>query len=102
MGASEMASGRKPSMDRISARRARGAGVGVMVSVGVNVNVGVTVDVEVTVIVAVDEGVNVADNGARLLGIWQAKRSRKARVVRRRVRVFIRLSYNKQSIPHDK
>ena len=54
MGARGMASGRKPSMDRISTRRARGAGVGVRVCVGVVVNVGEggAVAVEVGVAVA--------------------------------------------------
>jgi len=43
MGASEMALGRKPSMDRISTRRARGAGVGVKVDVEVAVAGGAAV-----------------------------------------------------------
>jgi len=54
MGASEMASGRKPSMDRISTRRARGAGVGVKVGVEVAVAGGA----EVCVAVGVAEGVS--------------------------------------------
>jgi hypothetical protein len=69
MGASAMASGRKPSMVRISARRARGAGVGVMVGVEVKVNVGVRVKVGVTVAVGVDEGVGVVNHKFRLAGI---------------------------------
>ena len=54
MGASAMASGRSPSMDRISTRRARGSGVGV--TLGVNVAVAVAVAVGVNV----DIGGNVA------------------------------------------
>ena len=53
MGASEMASGRKPSMDRISTRRARGAGVGVKVGVEAAVAGGVAVCVAVGVAVGV-------------------------------------------------
>jgi len=53
IGASGMASGRKPSMERIKTRRARGVGVGVMeglrvvVAVGRRVAVGVCVGVSV-------------------------------------------------------
>jgi len=53
MGASEMASGRKPSMDRNSTQRARGAGVGVKVGVEVAVAGGVAVCVAVCVTVGV-------------------------------------------------
>ena len=94
MGASEIASGRKPSMDRISTRRARGAGVGVMVSVGVNVNVGVTV------IVAVGDGVNVAGCNFMPLGIWQAKSNKRTRINGMRLRLFIRLPVIKISMIH--
>ena len=45
IGASEMASGRSPSIDRISTRDARGEGVGVSVTVEVGVAVSVAVAV---------------------------------------------------------
>ena len=66
MGASGIASGRKPSMDRISTRRARGAGVAVAVIVGDNVNVGRIVAVAVAV--DVDDGVDVAGCKSTLPG----------------------------------
>ena len=56
MGASGMASGRKPSMERIRTRRAGGAGVGVKVGSGVRVGVEVRVGVGVRVGVAVGSG----------------------------------------------
>lgn len=42
MGANVIASGRSPSMDRITTRRARNAGVGVAEGAGVSVGGGVT------------------------------------------------------------
>jgi len=59
IGAREMASGRRPSMDRINTRRARTVGVGVKVSVCVSVAVAVAVDVAVGVVVRVSVGGNV-------------------------------------------
>ena len=85
MGASGIASGRKPTMDKISTRCAGGAGVGVMVNVGVNVNVGVTV------IVAVLDGVDVAGCILMPPGIWQAKSNKRTRINGMRLRLFIRL-----------
>ena len=59
MGASAMASGRSPSMDKISTRVACGAGVGVRVAVdaGVPVSVGAVVCVGVSVNVDVKDAV---------------------------------------------
>jgi len=57
MGANPMASGRKPSIDRMMTRFANGAGVGVTVGEGVSVCVAVTVGVSVGEGVAVRVGV---------------------------------------------
>jgi len=76
MGASAIASGRRPSMDRITTRRARGAAVGA--TVGVDVSVAVCVAVTVAVNVGGSVAVSVAVGGVRgdpgRLGIWQANR----------------------------
>jgi len=91
MGAREMASGRKPSMDRISTRRARGAGVGVIVSVGVNVSVGIGVSV------AVADGVEVDGCKPMPFGNWQAKSRRMIKLKRMVLRVFMIYTYNKKT-----
>ena len=57
MGASAIASGRKPSMDRIKTLRARGVGVGVRVGSGVKVCVGGLVAVKVGIAVEIESGV---------------------------------------------
>ncbi len=61
IGARGIASGRRPSIDRISTRCARAAGVGVKVSAGVSVSVAVAVSVGIGEGVAVDvmDGVGV-------------------------------------------
>ena len=59
IGASEIRSGRSPSMDRINTRRARGVGVGVIVGADVSVAVAVRVGVAVCVGVRVAVGVAV-------------------------------------------
>ena len=80
IGAIEIASGRKPSIEIITTRRAGGAKVGVGVRVGVSVGVGVYVGVAVGVRVGVTEGVRlgvgvgVGPKKGTLLGIWQASR----------------------------
>jgi hypothetical protein len=90
IGASEMASGRRPSMDRINTRRARGAGVAVMV--GVRVSVGVAVTVSVAVALGVDvsagdsEGSGVAVVTPGSVGIWQASRLRSRKTYRKNER----------------
>jgi hypothetical protein len=74
MGAMEMASGRRPSMDRISTRRARAVGVGVKAGVDVSVAVPVVVTVagtvDVRVIVGLNVGSGVAVAGPGRLGPW--------------------------------
>ena len=78
-------SGRSPSMERISTRRASGAGVGVMVGVGVSVAVAVCVGVaeavavDVRVGVKVGRGVAVANIVA--FGIWHARRRSNKRTI---------------------
>ena len=89
MGAREMASGRKPSMESISTRRARGVGVGVRVSVGIIVEVDVIAIVGVTVSVVVAEGVEAADHICIPLGNWQAKIDKKTKVKRKHLWRFI-------------
>ena len=71
MGASAIASGRSPSMDRISTRVACGGGVGVTVSLGakVAVSIAVAVWVGVSVNVEVKAGVGGMTVGAARLGI---------------------------------
>ena len=59
MGAGKMASGRRPSMDTITTRRAGGANVGVRVGEGVSVKVAVAVAVNVAVCESVGVKVNV-------------------------------------------
>jgi len=78
MGASEIASGRSPSMDRINTRRACGVGVVVGVCVAVSVAVAVNVAVEIGVGVRVDvrlgREVAVAKGNPARLSVWQAQR----------------------------
>src|SRR6185436_11430012 len=62
MGAKRIASGRTPSMDTITTRRAGGANVGIVVADGVSVSVAVCVGVTEAVAVAVNVGVWVAVN----------------------------------------
>jgi hypothetical protein len=92
IGAIAMASGRRPSIETITTRRAGGAKVGVGVGVGVSVGVGVWVGVAVDVSVGVMDGVNVSVGvgvgpkiGA-LLGIWQASRMNRERAKRKVLR----------------
>ena len=101
MGASEIASGRSPSMERITTRRAGGAKVGVSVGEGVSVGVAVNVCVAVAVCeavgvrvgvwVAVDvcEAVGGRKENPGAPGIWQASRTSnektKSSVLRREV-----------------
>ena len=79
IGASEIISGRRPSIDRISTRRAKGVGVGVMTGVGVSAGVDVAVIVGVNEGVSVDTGVGVAN--PEMFGIWQAMMRRMERLV---------------------
>jgi hypothetical protein len=74
MGASEIASGRNPSMDRISTREARGWGMGIGEAVDVGAGVPVGVDVAVCITVGGTVEVATAGNGAAGFGIWQARR----------------------------
>lgn len=60
IGANEIASGRSPSTERITTRRAGGAKVGVIVGEGVSVGVAVNVAVAVCEAVGVRVGVKVA------------------------------------------
>jgi hypothetical protein len=60
MGAKRIASGRRPSMDTITTRRAGGVNVGVVVGDGVSVSVAVCEGAVVAVAVAVNVGVWVA------------------------------------------
>jgi|SRR5512144_2616190 hypothetical protein len=77
MGAGTIASGRRPSMDRITTRRARGAGVGVADGVKVVVDGWGTVAVAVRVGGCVRVAVGVG--GAPASGSWQASRIRIAK-----------------------
>src|SRR5512138_1238069 len=81
MGTIGMASGRMPSMERITTRRARASGVGV--AEGVGVSVGGSVAVMVAVAVGGSVSVAVALGGATAipgLGIWQASSSRMEKI----------------------
>ena len=71
MGATAIASGRSPSIERIRTRRAKGAKVGVSVgegvSLGIAVRVAVAVGLKVGVCVAVEVEVGKSKD---ILGVW--------------------------------
>ena len=79
IGAREMASGRSPSMDRISTRLITGTGVGASVGVDVSVevagNVGGSVAVAVTVAGGGKVGSGAGVSRSEGLVLWQADRS---------------------------
>jgi hypothetical protein len=82
MGASGIASGRKPSRDRIKTLRARGVGVDISVSVGSGD--GVCVNVDVGMKAGVEEGLLFED--------WHANRNKK-----RSGRIFFIYCKNKKT-----
>jgi hypothetical protein len=88
MGACEIASGRRPSIDTMTTRRAGGAkvGVGVGVSMAVAARVAVAVGVRVgvrvcvNVVVRVDVKVESRKDGPGVLDSWQASESSKEKM----------------------
>ena len=95
MGASEMASGRRPSMDRIITRFARTAGVGVKVGSGVSVGGGVSVAVSVGVTLGVEVCVAVGalKAGTPMFENWHARSTNNERIEKNTLRVLIGIRF---------
>jgi hypothetical protein len=91
MGASAIASGRSPSIDRITTRDAKAVGVGVKVGNGVSVGVGVNVAVNVGVTLGVKVGVAVGElrNGIPPFDNWHARSTNNDRPDKNILRVLI-------------